>query len=506
MTTTTIVVGAGSAGAVVATRLTESENHRVLLVEAGPDYPEPSALPHDLADGTRNSLSRHDWGLRHRPNEKQMWLPMPRGRVVGGSSAVNTCIALRGDPADYDEWADLGLAEWSWEACLPAFRRLERDLDYAAHALHGADGPLPVRRHPPEEWVPWQAAFVEGCRELGIPACDDFNRPGAVGIGAHAMNKIEGRRISAAEAWLTPAVRARENLEILPETHVRRVLFDGRRACGVEVERGRGGAVERLEADRVVLSAGAIFTPGILLRSGIGPRDQVEGLGVELIAHNPGVGSRLLDHPGCAIFFVPRWHVMGRKQPLIQTVYRYASDPSGHPCDMQIQPGSCVPTPWIDLPLVSIMAPLGKPLGTGKLTWSSADPHARPLVQSALLDDPRDRAVACDAMRRAWEISQTSAMRDLAWPFWPRPRTLNDTTRMDRWIRKATDSGYHPSGTVPMGTSQEDAATDGRGRVYGVDGLFVADASLFPTIPSANTNLPTLMIGERMGSWLREET
>jgi choline dehydrogenase len=427
--------------------------------------------------------------------------------VVGGSSAVNTCIALRGQPEDYDEWAALGLREWSWAQCLPAFKRLERDLDRGDDDFHGRDGPLPLRRHPPEEWVAWQAAFVEGCRELGYPSCYDTNAPGSHGVGPHAMNKVEGRRISAAEAYLTPAVRRRETLAIRPGVLVRRVLLRDGAVAGVEVQGPRG--VEALHAPQVVLCAGAIHTPALLLRSGLGPRADVERIGVELLRDLPAIGRRLLDHPGTAFFLRPRWFGPTRRlDPLIQTVLRYPSGARAHPSDMMIQPGSSLPLPRVDLPLVSIMAQVGKPRGSGMLRVRTADPHQLPVIESRLLSDAGDRALAVDAMQRAYAVVQTAPMRALASHFWPRERVLRDRALAHEWIVNACDSGYHPCGTVPMGAESApdiDAATDERGHVRGVQGLTVADASLMPTIPSTNIHLATLMIGERIGAWLRDE-
>ncbi|MCB9663904.1 MAG: GMC family oxidoreductase N-terminal domain-containing protein [Alphaproteobacteria bacterium] len=499
------MVGAGAAGSVIAARLTEDPAQEVLLVESGPDYPDPALLPRDLAHGYRNSLRRHDWKLRHRPTSQQVRFPLPRGRVVGGSSAVNTCIALRGQPEDYDEWAARGLPEWTWEACLPAFRRLERDLDFPDAPFHGDAGPLPLQRPPPSSWVTWQAAFVEACREVGFPDAPDTNAPGAAGVGPHAFNRIGTRRISAAEAWLTPEVRARPGLRIAAETHVVRVETTAGRATGVTVR--HQGQLVRVEARRVVLCAGAIHTPGVLLRSGIGPRADLDRLAIPVVRDLPAVGARLLDHPGSAIMLTPRWGVAGPDDPVLQTVLRYPGSGAPWGPDMLLQPGSGMAFRTPVVPLVSIMGHVGKPRGTGHIRWTSADPDARPEITSLLLEDPADRRLAVDNMQLAGQLTQTRAMRGLARQVWPAPGVLRDRARTDAWIRRSTDSGYHPCGTVPMGAEDDpDAATDGRGRVRGVEGLVVADASLMPTVPSSNTHLPTLMIGERVGAWLREDT
>jgi choline dehydrogenase len=499
-----VIVGAGSAGSVIAARVTERSDREVVLLEAGPDY-HPAPIPRDLADGRHNSMLAHDWGYRHRPTVGQVLFPLPRGKVVGGSSAVNTCVALRGQPEDFDEWAARGLSEWSWQRCLPAFVRLERDLDFPGGELHGEDGPLPIRRARSDELVPWQAAFLGACRRLGFPACPDANAPGSHGVGMHPMNRIDGRRISAAEAFLTAEVRARNNLRIAARTLVRRILFCGRRVRGVEIEDASGART--LETDRVVLSAGAINTPGILLRSGIGSREELDRMGVDPVSIVPAVGARLLDHPGAAIFLRPRFGSgFSRDAPLLQTVLRHASADSAHPSDMQIQPGSKVGFPRFTLPLVSIMCAVNKPRGTGTLHFVSRDPRAKPHIESMLLEDPRDRAQAVAAMQLARDLAETPEMRELAAFFWPSRRTLADPAKIDGWIRRSCDSGYHPAGTVPMGSDDDpDAATDGRGRVRGVEGLWVADASLMPTIPAANIHLSVLMIGERFGAWLREE-
>ncbi len=495
------MVGAGAAGAIVASRATERSHREVVLVEAGPDYPDLARLPADLVDGTRNAMTSHDYGYRHQPTRTGLSMPFPRGRVVGGSSAVNTCIALRGQDYDYDEWADMGLPEWSFERCLPAFVRLEDDRDFGDLPYHGRGGPIPVRRHPRDELATFQAAFLEACRELGFDDCPDTNDPAGTGAGPHAMNKLEGVRQSAARGYLTPAVRARPNLRIVADAPAVRVLFAGRKVRGLEVR--RGSEVEVFEASRVVLSAGAIDTPKILLRSGIGPRAELDRHGVQLVAEVPGVAHKLLDHPGLAIFLLPKPGVVQPRDPLIQTVARY-HPARGRRNEMQIQPGSFVPL-FVDLPIVSLMSSLGKPSGHGTLRFPSLALDSKPRIDAHFLEHPDDLHKACEAVEMIGLLASAKPLRDLARPLLPGAQALHGHERIARFIHRQTGSGYHPCGTAPMGPETDPLAVcDQYGRVRGVEGLIVADASLMPTVPTANTHFPTLMIGERFGEWLRD--
>jgi choline dehydrogenase len=332
---------------------------------------------------------------------------------------------------------------------------------------------------------------------MGAPRCADHNDPTTTGVGPHAMNKIDGQRMSAARCYLDAETRRRPHLEIRPHTLVHRVRIRDRRVVGLDVEtRGR---IEFVAAAQVVLCAGAIATPGILLRSGIGPRRALERIGVDPVAVVPGVGARLLDHPGAAVILVPRPGVARTSDPIVQTTYRYTSTGSEYPDDMQLQPASIISFPRFDLPLVGVAAVVGKPRGHGELVFTSADPHERPRIDSAIFHDPDDRARALEGLRLAYDLLRKSPLAELAVFVWPRERVLRDRARLEEFLFRSCGSGYHPSGTVPMGE-----AVDQYGRVPGVDGLIVADASIMPTIPSANTNLPTLMIGERFGEWLRD--
>jgi len=471
----------------------------VTLVESGPDRPSQAAYPLDLADASRNSLASHDWGFSHAPTTR--WgpnrNPMPRGRVVGGSSAVNTCIALRGDPYDYDEWADRGLKAWSFEACLPAFKRLERDLDFGDAPAHGQEGPLPIRRFSPSELTPWSAAFLTSAPGLGIERIEDLNAPGKGGAAPHPMNQLAGRRVGAAEAYLTPEVRQREGLTLWAETHVERILFEGTRAVGIAYRRGdeRG----ELRADRIIVCTGAIQTPHLLLRSGVGHEDDLHRLGVHPVAHNPGVGCRLLDHPGVATFFRPKPGVVRLGDPLLQVGMRFKTDDALPYHDLQIQPGNNWQFGMNSLPGLSLMGHIAKPISQGRIRWTSADPMAKPTIHSNFFDDTHDLDLAVELFLRFGRLAEQPAMRELAAPLMPWMGQLKNPKRLRGWARYFCDSGYHPCGSVPMGTDADPlAATNGCGEVRGVTGLFVADASLMPVIPTCNIHIPTLMMAERL--------
>src|SRR6202051_1774653 len=282
--------GAGASGAVLAARLSEDRNRSVLLLEAGPDYPAVEQSPDDLLH-TWLSAGPHDWGLVAKATSDRE-IPYPRGKVTGGCSACNGHIALRGTPEDFDEWAAWGNSEWSFAKVLPFYRKLENDRD-AQGDFHGSHGPIWIERPQPETWQPVNRAFYDAYREHGYAEVADHNDPRSTGIGPWPRNRRDGIRISTAIGYLNPA-RHRLNLTIRPSVNARRVIIEDGRAVGVEVE--CAGAIQRVRGRRVTLSRGAIHSPAILMRSGIGPRDELAALGIECQINLPGVGRNLIDH------------------------------------------------------------------------------------------------------------------------------------------------------------------------------------------------------------------
>lgn len=498
-----LIVGAGSSGCAIAARVSEDANLQVCLVEAGPDYANLADLPFDLVNSHNNSYRAHDWGFDYEPttNRKN---PFPRGRVVGGSSAVNTTIALRGMPEDYDKWADLGNEGWSWKDVLPAFNRLERDLDYGNAEFHGDAGPISIRRYPDNEMLRQHQAFLSRAIDLGYAECDDANDPYSSGAGPQPMNKLGRLRISGAVGYLASA-RARPNLEIRADTLVHRMLFDGRRCTGVEVCR-EGGEVQTLSARLVIVCAGALLSPTILMRSGIGAREEIDALGVAQLLNSPGVGKNLSDHPALSIVCeVTDESLIDFDAPMIQTILRYTAQGSDNRNDLQIEQLSFVGRPGAPAQF-ALAAVLEYQYGRGQLTLSSADPKAMPTVTNRFCEDDRDCKILASGVLDALQFLKTGPLADMVKTIrFPDPAKGHAQQDIEALCRKFSGSGFHPCGTVKMGPAEDPlAVVDARGRVRGLEQLIVADASIMPSVPRANTNLTCFMIGEKVGEWIRE--
>ena len=494
-----IVVGAGSAGSVIAARLSEDPDVEVELIEGGPDYTDLAATPFDLMNGHRNSTRDHDWGFEYFPtgNRRQS---LPRGRVTGGSSAVNTTIALRGVPEDFDEWASLGCPQWGWADVLPAFNRLERDLDFGTKPYHGDAGPITIRRYRDDELLPQHAAFMASADRLGYPYAPDANDPDAWGASPHPLNKLGRVRISTAVGYLS-AARIRPNLEISADTRVLRLVLEGDRACGVVVETSEG--ISERRADLVVLSAGALMSPMILMHSGLGPREVLESVGISCVRDVPGVGANLRDHPAVTVNArVKDSSIVDLDQPLMQTILRYTAEGSSRRNDLQIEQIS-----YSGADSFPIAAVLEYTFGAGVLTPVDADPRTPPRIENRFCEHPTDLERLAIALRDTLAFVEDGPLADLVDEvlFPDRSRGV-DMESLKSICRKRAASGYHPCGTVKMGDrADRTAVVDERGRFLNVDGLVVADASIMPTVPRANTNLTSIMIGEKVGEWLRTD-
>ena len=525
-----VIVGAGAAGCVLANRLSAHPATRVCLLEAGPSDRSPTMRLLTTMPGGMVSLLGHartNWQHTLTGDETLggRTIPCPRGRIVGGTTVVNGMVYSRGNAGDYDHWQQLGNRGWSFEDVLPAFRRHE-DFAEGESDLHGTGGELRVERlaHP----HPLTRAFLDAAGEAGYPQNDDFNGPTQDGFGLHHLTQRGGERLSSARAFLDP-IRARANLTIVPNALALRIIIRDRRAQGVEVR--AGGATRTIAARReVVLCAGAINSPQLLMLSGVGNPADLAGFGIAVTAALPGVGRAFQDHPGIAVVNRERSGTsvaltLRGLPTLAAAPLQYALARRGPLAGSVINGGGFVRTrPGLEWPDIKIdFMPLARPFGKiiprmhgfnvfswllrpnsrGRLSLRSADPADKPQIDPGFFTDEADVAAMAEGIRI---IRRIVAQRSFD-PFHDVEvvpgAAIEDAAALHAYIRANAGTIYHPVGTCRMGPAADaDAVVDDRLRVRGVDGLRVADASIMPTIVSGNTAAPTMMIAERAADFI----
>jgi len=519
-----VIVGAGSAGCAMAYRLAEAGSS-VLVIEhggtdAGPFIQMPAALSYPM------NMKRYDWGYQSEPEPhlNNRRLAVPRGKVIGGSSSINGMVYVRGHARDFDHWRDQGADGWGYADVLPYFRRMEHSHG-GQDGWRGTDGPLHVTRGPRKN--PLFHAFVEAGRQAGYGVTDDYNGEQQEGFGPMEQTVFRGRRWSAANAYLKPALK-RPNCSVI-RAFARRVVIENGRAVGVEVARGGGTEVIRARRE-VVLAASSINSPKLLMLSGIGPAAHLRDHGIPVIADRPGVGANLQDHlelyiqmaASQPISLFKYWNLWGKA--LVGAQWLFTGKGLGASNQFEsagfIRSRAGIDYPDIQFHFLPIavrydgkvaaeghgfQAHVGpmRSLSRGAVTLRSADPVADPLIRFNYMSDPQDWWEFRQCIRLTREIFAQEAFKPFVKHEIQPGAAMQSDAELDAFIREHAESAYHPCGTCRMGRRDDpDAVVDAQARVIGVDGLRVADSSIFPRITNGNLNAPSIMVGEKVSDYL----
>ncbi|WP_374547002.1 GMC family oxidoreductase [Rhodoblastus sp.] len=523
-----LVLGGGSGGCAVAGRLSEDPNCRVVLVEAG-DSGESWVVRTPLAGALMAPVPFHNWAFstvpQPGPGGRRGY--QPRGRTLGGSSAINAMVYTRGHAKDYDRWAALGNPGWSYADVLPYFRKAENN-EVFDDEFHGRGGPLNVAASRTDN--PFQARFLDAARQCGHPIVEDFNGAAQEGCGVYQVTQIDGERCSAARAYIHPHVATRKNLQVLTGTRALRLVFDGRRAVGAELALP-GGETRIVRVRReVVLALGAFGSPQLLLLSGVGDAARLKAIGVAPRHHLPGVGENLHDHPDVVLGYRSGSRDLlgfsfGGAARLAREILRYRRERRGMVATNFAEAGGFLKTaPDLETPDVQLhfvvalvddharRQHLGhgftchvcvlRPKSRGALRLASADPRAAPLIDPNFLGDEADLETLAAGVRLTRGIMEAPALR-AHWRRELHTADVHSDGEIRAFLRRRADTVYHPVGSCAMGPDPARAVVDSQLRVHGLDGLRVADASIMPEIVAGNTNAPTIMIGEKAADLVR---